>query len=233
MRHLYKVYPKSYISGVRPKQIIKPTILENLNRQEFLKCFNGGELYAIINNAEIHIKECNYEKAEKLFEDNQNQIAVLAQLQSLDEVNKNERKYDPVVLGKNDALSTKIINAPYIPEDLAETALNTVEEQTETAKSATIENKEDDSKTESIPESSDAVFATGLSTDIEENTKLPESVTTVASVDETKNVVNTEGNIKQNAQQYNKNHNNQSGQSNYHNQKKHGKNNKGKFVINN
>lgn len=68
MDHLYKVYPKTDISGIlqNNKRIIDPTVLK-LNRKEFIKCMNGGDVYAIVNGEEVLIDTVDYDKAEAMF----------------------------------------------------------------------------------------------------------------------------------------------------------------------
>ena len=68
MSHLYKVYPRTDISGILPnnKRISEPTVLK-LNKQEFIRCMNYGEVYALVNDTEILIKDIDYDKAESLF----------------------------------------------------------------------------------------------------------------------------------------------------------------------
>ena len=69
MDHLYKVYPKTDISGLLPgnKRIMDPVIMK-LNKKEFIKCMNAGSVYAIVNGAEVLIEEKDYEKAESMFD---------------------------------------------------------------------------------------------------------------------------------------------------------------------
>lgn len=69
MEHLYKIYPRTDISGILPnnKRILNPMVL-TLNRKEFIKCMNAGTVYAIINGEEILIEEKDYQKAEALFD---------------------------------------------------------------------------------------------------------------------------------------------------------------------
>lgn len=73
MEHLYKVYPKNDISGILPgnKRILDPVVM-TLNRKEFIKCMNAGDVYAIVNGQEIIIEELNYDKAESLFDTKNN-----------------------------------------------------------------------------------------------------------------------------------------------------------------
>lgn len=69
MDHLYKVYPKTDISGLLPgnKRIMDPVIMK-LNKKEFIKCMNAGSVYAIVNGVEVLVKEKDYEKAESMFD---------------------------------------------------------------------------------------------------------------------------------------------------------------------
>lgn len=69
MDHLYKVYPKTDISGLLPgnKRITDPVIMK-LNKKEFIKCMNAGSVYAIVNGAEVLVEEKDYEKAESMFD---------------------------------------------------------------------------------------------------------------------------------------------------------------------
>lgn len=69
MEHLYKIYPKNDISGILPgnKRILDPVVMP-LNRKEFIKCMNAGDVYAIVNGQEIFISELDYDKAESLFD---------------------------------------------------------------------------------------------------------------------------------------------------------------------
>lgn len=68
-KHLYKVYPKTDISGILPgkKRITEPTVLP-LNRREFIHCMNSGKVCAILNGIEYHIKDIDYDKAEAMFD---------------------------------------------------------------------------------------------------------------------------------------------------------------------
>lgn len=213
MKHLYKIYPKRSIRGIRPKEIMEPTILEGLNRREFLKCFNEGELYAIVNNEEIHLKECNYEKAESLFNveetiHSESEINIIDEKTAVDQeesstmqadiqhdcVNKNMCNYDltRVVLENNDQSDTANIISETTDDEILEE--NIEQQEAEIAGKELSEDKIED--------------------DVESDEK------------------EKSGNNLQQPQHYNKNHNNNSNQSNYRNHK-HGKNNKGKFVINN
>lgn len=69
MDHLYKVYPKTDISGLLPgnKRIMDPVIMK-LNKKEFIKCMNAGSVYAIVNGVEVLVKEKDYAKAESMFD---------------------------------------------------------------------------------------------------------------------------------------------------------------------
>lgn len=69
MDHLYKVYPKTDISGLLPgnKRIMDPVIMK-LNKKEFIKCMNAGSVYAIVNGVEVLVEEKDYEKAEGMFD---------------------------------------------------------------------------------------------------------------------------------------------------------------------
>lgn len=70
MKHLYKIYPKTDISGLLPgnKRILDPVEMP-LNRKEFIKCMKAGTVCAIVNGKEILIDEMDYDKAESLFGD--------------------------------------------------------------------------------------------------------------------------------------------------------------------
>ena len=69
MDHLYKVYPKTDISGLLPgnKRIMDPIIMK-LNKKEFIKCMNAGSVYTIVNGVEVLVEEKDYEKAESMFD---------------------------------------------------------------------------------------------------------------------------------------------------------------------
>lgn len=70
MDHLYKIYPKTDISGLLPgnKRILDPITMP-LNRKEFIKCMKAGTVYAIVNGKEVLVEEMDYNKAESLFYD--------------------------------------------------------------------------------------------------------------------------------------------------------------------
>lgn len=247
MKHLYKIYPKRTLRGIRPKEIMEPTVLENLNRQEFLKCFNAGELYAIINDEEVHIKECNYDKAEALFVEKKTveepTVSVVTPV-AHEEVNENQTQIEVSVLE-----TTTDTTAPQIESD-PKTDIENSDELTGDDTSATPEaptvtedniaitgNSNDE---QVVPESSENTVE--VPTPVAEETKTAEDEapdqddTEKPSNDETvdaEKVIEEEVDKKeQQPQQYNKNHNKQQNQTNYRNQNN-GKHNKGKFVINN
>lgn len=238
MKHLYKVYPQHVLRGILPKPIAAPTVLEGLNRQEFIKCFNGGEVYAIIDDKEIHITECNYEKAEKLFENSEdkNTVEVKSKIQH-DAVNKNLKQY------KTPEIHIAVEQATVSNDDETD-AIDELEKSDEIDDNSD-ESKNDTNYSDEIPnvdavsspaeESETEILNTDdlKSEDVVNSTEV-ESDDTSAITDSEKDEVEIAGKAGNNlpqSKQYNKNHNNHSGQSNYRNHK-HGNNNKGKFVIN-
>ena len=277
MKHLYKIYPKRTLRGIRPKEIMEPTILENLNRQEFLKCFNAGELYAIVNDKEIHIKECNYDKAEALFveketlvkpevaieQPNVETILTPTQVNEIEEkaaemvnvvapvmednTNKNMRSYSDEIVDKTlehaaavvvetpDIISVTIVDNGSVDNVTATSMMSTEENIVVTGNSDETNNITNDQKIDEqqitpevvIPEKSDETEEIATDPEPENDEKLDDS----AVVPE--KVIDEEVDKKeQQPQQYSKNHNKQQYQTNYRNQKN-GKQNKGKFVINN
>lgn len=232
MKHLYKLYPQHVLRGVLPKPIATPTELENLNRQEFIKCFNGGELYAIVDNKEIHITECNYEKAESLFtetEDDDSTVETETNVQH-DEVNENAKQYEtPDVQIVENNTTPEII---YQDQD-SENANNnddTIAASEADGESATLVENNDDLELHEANNAAPAGNDVDMTVTANENDTVNDDSENNTEEDKEKQD-QPSGNNSQQPQHYNKNHNNHSNQSNYRNQK-HGNNNKGKFVIN-